>query len=267
MLTPIDYVFGSIVLFLYTYYAWRTISQQTVQIKPKYLMLGLAVLIVLIAINYSFTNLFIRFAITTLILTITNMVIYKNAVKQGLLLSAFSQLILLGGEFTYVFIFMVCSKFFSFPEMDTTYGKFLSNVAVAFFATLILNIPFVKNTCRKLITKYDKINNIQMIIPISILMISVNILLALVYSRIDNLMLLTINTILILIYTFIIISALRDRNKFIEVKEENKDLVVHLNEYEEILVTQRRRNHESKTELVVVRDLFKKKEYKFENIE
>ena len=36
---------------------------------------------------------------------------------------------------------MVCSKSFSFPEMDTTYGKFLANVAVAFFATLILNIP------------------------------------------------------------------------------------------------------------------------------
>lgn len=262
MLTPIDYVFGGIVLLLYIYYAWKTISQQSIRIKGKYLFLWLALLIILIAINFSFTNIFLRFTVSTLILTIANMVIYKNSIKQGLLLSTFSQLILLGGEFTYVFIFMVCSKSFSFPEMDTTYGKFLANVAVAFFATLILNIPFVKNTCRKLITKYDKINNIQMIIPISILMISVNILLALVYSRIDNLMLLTINTILILIYTFIIISALRDRNKFIEVKEENKDLVVHLNEYEEILVTQRRRNHESKTELVVVRDLFKKKEYK-----
>ena len=74
-------------------------------------------------------------------------------------------------------------------------------------------------------------------------------------------MLLAINSILILIYTFIIVSALRDKNKFIEVKEENRDLVVHLDEYEDILVTQRRRNHESKTELIVVRNLFKQNEY------
>lgn len=261
MLTPIDYIVGGIVLLLYIYYAWKTISQQNVKIKGRYLFLWLALLIILIAINYSFTNIFLRFTISTLILTIANMIIYKNSIKQGLLLSTLSQLILLGGEFCCLFIIMIASKIYTIPSLDTMYGALFSNVAVAFFAALILNIPFVKKTCRKLITKYDKINNIQMIIPISILMISVNILLALVYSRVDNLMLLTINSILILIYTFIIVSALRDKNKFIEVKEENRDLVAHLDEYEDILVTQRRRNHESQTELVVVRNLFERKEY------
>ena len=261
MLTPIDYIVGGIVLLLYIYYAWKTISQQNVKIKGRYLFLWLALLIILIAINYSFTNIFLRFTISTLILTIANMIIYKNSIKQGLLLSTLSQLILLGGEFCCLFIIMIASKIYTIPSLDTMYGALFSNVAVAFFAALILNIPFVKKTCRKLITKYDKINNIQMIISISILMISANILLALVYSRVDNLMLLAINSILILIYTFIIVSALRDKNKFIEVKEENRDLVAHLDEYEDILVTQRRRNHESQTELVVVRNLFERKEY------
>ena len=261
MLTPIDYIVGGIVLLFYIYYAWKTISQQPVKIKGRYLFLWLSLLLILIAINYSFTNIFLRFTISTLILTVANMIIYKNSIKQGLLLSALSQLILLGGEFCCLFILIIAGKIYPIPALDTMYGVLFSNIAVAFFAILILNIPFVKNTCRKLITKYDKINNIQMIIPISILMISVNILLALVYSRVDNLMLLAINSILILIYTFIIVSALRDKNKFIEVKEENRDLVVHLDEYEDILVTQRRRNHESKTELIVVRNLFKQNEY------
>lgn len=261
MLTPIDYIVGGIVLLFYIYYAWKTISQQPVKIKGRYLFLWLSLLLILIAINYSFTNIFLRFTISTLILTVANMIIYKNSIKQGLLLSALSQLILLGGEFCCLFILIIAGKIYPIPALDTMYGVLFSNIAVAFFAILILNIPFVKKTCRKLITKYDKINNIQMIIPISILMISVNILLALVYSRVDNLMLLAINSILILIYTFIIVSALRDKNKFIEVKEENRDLVVHLDEYEDILVTQRRRNHESKTELIVVRNLFKQNEY------
>ena len=261
MLTPIDYVVGNIVLILYTYYAWKTISKQSIQIKAKYLLLTSALIMIFSIINWSFTNDFLRIIFITLILTLANMIIYKNSIKQGILLSALSQLILLGGEFGYAFIVMLGGKIFPIPKIDTMFGSLFANVVIVLLAVLIINIPFVKKTCRKLITKYDKINNIQMIIPISILMISVNILLALVYSRIDNLMLLTINTILILIYTFIIVSALRDKNKFIEVKEENRDLVVHLDEYEDILVTQRRRNHESKTELIVVRNLFKQNEY------
>lgn len=261
MLTPIDYVVGNIVLILYTYYAWKTISKQSIQIKAKYLLLTSALIMIFSIINFSLTNLFTRFTITTLILTIANMIIYKNSIKQSLLLSMISQLILLAGEFVYVFIIIMAGNLLPVPSIDTMFGTLISNIGVAVVATIILNIPFVKKTCRKLITKYDKINNIQMIIPISILMISVNILLALVYSRVDNLMLLAINSILILIYTFIIVSALRDKNKFIEVKEENRDLVVHLDEYEDILVTQRRRNHESKTELIVVRNLFKQNEY------
>jgi len=261
MLTPIDYIVGNIVLILYTYYAWKTISQQSIQIKAKYLLLTSALIMIFSIINFSLTNLFTRFTITTLILTIANMIIYKNSIKQSLLLSMISQLILLAGEFVYVFIIIMAGNLLPVPSIDTMFGTLISNIGVAVVATIILNIPFVKKTCRKLITKYDKINNIQMIIPISILMISVNILLALVYSRVDNLMLLAINSILILIYTFIIVSALRDKNKFIEVKEENRDLVVHLDEYEDILVTQRRRNHESKTELIVVRNLFKQNEH------
>ena len=261
MLTPIDYVIGNVVLILYTYYAWQTISQQSIQIKIKYLLLTSALIMIFSIINWSFTNDFLRIVFITLILTLANMIIYKNSVKQGILLSALSQLMLLGGEFAYSFIVMLGGKILTIPKIDTMLGTLFANVVIVLLAFLILNLPIVKKTCRKLITKYDKINNIQMIIPISILMISVNILLALVYSRIDNLMLLTINSILILIYTFIIVSALRDKNKFIEVKEENRDLVAHLDEYEDILVTQRRRNHESQTELVVVRNLFERKEY------
>ena len=261
MLTPIDYVLGNIVLILYTYYAWKTISQQSIQIKAKYLLLASALIMIFSIINFSFTNIFLRFVFITLMLTITNMVIYKNSIKQALLLSTLSQLLLFGGEVLFLFIVIIGNNFLSIPSINDLLGNIIPNVIIPMLAILVLNIPFIKNTCRKLITKYDKISTLQMIIPISILMISVNILLALVYSRVDNLMLLAINSILILIYTFIIVSALRDKNKFIEVKEENRDLVVHLDEYEDILVTQRRRNHESKTELIVVRNLFKQNEY------
>ena len=55
MLTPIDYVIGNFVLILYTYYAWQTISQQTIQIKIKYLLLASALIMIFSIINFSLT--------------------------------------------------------------------------------------------------------------------------------------------------------------------------------------------------------------------
>lgn len=258
MLKPIDYIIGNMVLILYTYYAWRKISHQTIKVKWIYVILTSLLIMILSIINFTFTNIFIRFAITTFILTIANMVIYKNQIKQALLLSMISQLILFGGEICYVFIIMLTCKLFPIPTIDKLFGALLSNLIIVIFSIFILNIPFIKQKCEKLLTKYNKGAKFQIIIPISILMISINILIASIYFKVDNIILLTINTILILLYTFIIVSSLKDKSLFIEVKEENLELSTHLKEYEEILSQQQRNNHESKTELAVVRNLLKK---------
>ena len=63
------------------------------------------------------------------------------------------------------------------------------------------------------------------------------------------------NSALMLFYAYVIYCALKNQNQIIIVKEENKELTHHLYEYENILIKQRRKNHESKTELVVARDL------------
>lgn len=258
MLKPIDYIIGNMVLILYTYYAWRKISHQTIKVKWIYVILTSLLIMILSIINFTFTNIFIRFAITTFILTIANIIIYQNKFKQALLLSMISQLILFSGELICLFLVILSTKYFSIQSIETLFGSIFSNIFIAILATVLINIPIVRTKCNNIFTKYNKVNNIQIIIPITILIITINILLALIYFKVDNLILLSINTTLVLLYTFIILSSLKDKNLFMEVKEENKELSTHLKEYEEILSQQQRNNHESKTELAVVRNLLKK---------
>ena len=134
MLKPIDYIIGNMVLILYTYYAWRKISHQTIKVKWIYVILTSLLIMILSIINFTFTNIFIRFAITTFILTIANMVIYKNQIKQALLLSMISQLILFGGEICYVFIIMLTCKLFPIPTIDKLFGALLSNLIIVIFS-------------------------------------------------------------------------------------------------------------------------------------
>lgn len=258
MLKPIDYIIGNMVLILYTYYAWRKISHQTIKVKWIYVILTSLLIMILSIINFTFTNIFIRFAITTFILTIANIIIYQNKFKQALLLSMISQLILFSGELICLFLVILSTKYFSIQSIETLFGSIFSNIFIAILATVLINIPIVRTKCNNIFTKYNKVNNIQIIIPITILIITINILLALIYFKVDNLILLSINTTLVLLYTFIILSSLKDKNLFMEAKEENKELSTHLKEYEEILSQQQRNNHESKTELAVVRNLLKK---------
>ena len=258
MLKPIEYMIGYIVLILCTFYIWNKISKQTFKIRFIYVFLVSVVIIILSLINYMFTNIFIRFAITTLILTGANMVIYKNTIKTSLLLTMISQFIFFIGEIICLLFIMLSADILNITSPDILFGTIFPNIFISLFAIFIINIKSVNQKCQNTLTKYNKVNNFQIIIPISILIVSINILLALIYFKVDNLILLSINTILVLLYTFIILTSLKDKNLFMEAKEENKELSTHLKEYEEILSQQQRNNHESKTELAVVRNLLKK---------
>ena len=246
----------------YLFYSWEILKVKNLQLSKYNRVLFFFILVLILSINYLYINRFFGLMILIMILTMLNMLMYRHSLKTAFLIVMFSEAIAILGELLCAFVFFGTQSVLNKSIDIEIFGFSLVNLFVPLFSILLIKMPYVQLLKKKIISTDNKLENYQIIIPIGILIVSISILIGAVYFHIDGFILLVLNSLLLLIYFIIIISALRDRNKFIEVKEENKDLVVHLNEYEEILVTQRRRNHESKTELVVVRDLFKKKEYK-----
>lgn len=183
------------------------------------------------------------------------MLIYHNSLKTAFLTVVFSESIAILGEVTCAFLYYGAKELFDVNININTGGFNLFNLFVPLFSVLLIHFPFIKKLKEKIIISDNKLENYQIIIPIIILMTSFNVLVATVYFRIDGLLLLVANCLLVFVYLIIIINALKDKNQIIIVKEENKELTHHLREYENILIKQRRKNHESKTELVVVRDM------------
>ena len=246
----------------YLFYSWKILKVKNLQLSKYNRVLFFFILVLILSINYLYINRFFGLMILIMILTMLNMLMYRHSLKTAFLIVMFSEAIAILGELLCAFVFFGTQSVLN-KSIDIEISGFsLVNLFVPLFSILLIKMPYVQLLKKKIISTDNKLENYQIIIPIGILIVSISILIGAVYFHIDGFILLVLNSLLLLIYFIIIISALRDRNKFIEVKEENKDLVVHLNEYEEILVTQRRRNHESKTELVVLRNLFKKKEYK-----
>lgn len=245
----------------YLFYSWEVLKIKKMAI-PKLLYFFLfLMLVVILSINYLYISRFLGLVLLIVILTMFNMLIYNNSLKVSFLTVIMSETIAILGELLCAFLFFSTNALFKLSLDINISSTSIVNLFVPVFSILLIKIPLIKKLKNKILIHDNKLENHQIIFPIIVLMISINILLAAVYIRIDGIILLIVNCFLMLVYFIIIINALRDKNKFIEVKEENRDLVTHLDEYEDILVTQRRRNHESQTELVVVRNLFERKEY------
>ena len=245
----------------YLFYSWEVLKIKRMTIpKALYFFLFL-ILVIILSINYLYISRFLGLVLLIIILTMFNMLIYNNSLKNSFLTVVMSETVAILGELLCAFLFFGTNTLFKLSLDVNISSTSLVNLFVPIFSILLIKMSLIQKLKNKILIQNNKLENHQIIFPIIVLMISINILLAAVYIRIDGIILLIVNCFLMLVYFIIIISALRDKNKFIEVKEENRDLLVHLDEYEDILVTQRRRNHESKTELIVVRNLFEKKEY------
>lgn len=245
----------------YLLYSWEVLKIKKMIIPKRLYFFLFLMLVIILSINYLYVSRFLGLVLLIIILTMFNMLIYNNSLKISFLTVIMSETIAILGELLCAFLFLSTNALFKLSLDINISSTSIVNLFVPVFSTLLIKMPLIQKLKDKILIHDNKLENHQIIFPIIVLMISINVLLAAVYIRIDGIILLIMNCFLMLVYFIIIINALRDKNKFIEVKEENRDLVVHLDEYEDILVTQRRRNHESKTELVVVRDLFEKKEY------
>ncbi len=245
----------------YLFYSWEVLKIKRMTISKGLYFFLFLILVIILSINYLYISRFLGLVLLIIILTMFNMLIYNNSLKNSFLTVVMSETVAILGELLCAFLFFGTNTLFKLSLDVNISSTSLVNLFVPIFSILLIKMSLIQKLKNKILIQNNKLENHQIIFPIIVLMISINILLAAVYIRIDGIILLIVNCFLMLVYFIIIISALRDKNKFIEVKEENRDLLVHLDEYEDILVTQRRRNHESKTELIVVRNLFEKQEY------
>ncbi|MBS7020400.1 MAG: GHKL domain-containing protein [Firmicutes bacterium] len=249
---------SSVILTFYAFYTWKILYNQNVKLKLWKKVLAFMLVVGFSIVNYVYINRFISIIVLTIFLTFINYYLYRDSLKISILTTVIAQLILTAGEVLFVLIVVGLQNIMNINSVIEKTGTLMANVFICVFALIILNCKTIQKLCERIIGRTNKINSIQIIVPLMILIISLNLLLAQSYYKVNGVVLLIINTLLLIIYTYIIVRAFKEKNKYIEVQAENKELSSHLTEYEQILSKQRRTNHENKTELIVIRDMIHK---------
>lgn len=206
--------------------------------------------------NYFFIDKALSTFTMFMIVTMINYLLYHNSLLMTVISSFLLILVGFTSDAIFGLILLILSEFGLIQNDVLVYaGSILPNVIIPVISFIIVLCFPLKKIYEYFLKKFARITDAQILFFLGFLIASINLLTISIFREMNRISLFFFNSALMLFYAYVIYCALKNQNQIIIVKEENKELTHHLHEYENILIKQRRKNHENKTELVVVRDM------------
>lgn len=241
-------------------YVWSKFHNEKINFKNYRLYLCFVIMVTVGLITYFKANAYIRMIIDISLFCVCNYFIFKKMLNETLVSTIYSALIL---SISDVITAVIVMLFFEINSNSISGDIFLSacgNLLTAIVFILICNLKIVKKIYYKLIGFTNIINPKILITIFMLVMISINFLMATIYYKLNAILIGLINSILLLTYSYITYRSINEKNNSLIIKAENESLMESLNEYENMVDRQRVDNHENKNQLLIIKNMIKKKD-------
>lgn len=256
----IDDILGGIVMAIANIYMWHKLHNQKINFKNYKVYVSIIFISIICIFNYYFVNNYIKILTILVASFIGNCFLFKRKDTSNIFVSIISELIILLSEL------MISIVAFTILNLDMNFvssnyfGSLIINILIGFMSVILVNISFFK----KLLNFLQKItSNIPKNIIISIfalLIIICNFLLAISYYKIETKYVLIFDTVMIIIYSFIVFKMLEQKNRYIKISNKYNMTNTTLKELEQNVTRLKITNHENKNQLLTIRNMIKKGE-------
>lgn len=246
-------------------YIWHRLLEKKLNFKDYRLYISLFSLMIIALINYFNVNPYIRITVITLALMLFFRFLFKENLQKCIITPIFSQMLVMISEMIFVVITCIIFNFDNQDIINTQFGKLFSNVIISILAMLLIKIPALKKIYYFLLKITDKIKSRQLIVISFVLIIISNLLVGILYYKIEFRYLLILNTFLTLFCAFIVMYSFRTKNNYIKVYDKYNTTLNSLKEYEDILDRYRVSNHENKNQLLTIRNMLSRSNKKVIN--
>lgn len=256
----IDDILGGIVMAIANIYMWHKLHNQKVSFKNYKVYVSIIFISIICIFNYYFVNNYIKILTILVASFIGNCFLFKRKDTSNIFVPIISELIILLSEL------MISIVAFTILNLDMNFvssnyfGSLIINILIGFMSVILVNISFFK----KLLNFLQKItSNIPKNIIISIfalLIIICNFLLAISYYKIETKYVLIFDTVMIIIYSFIVFKMLEQKNRYIKISNKYNMTNTTLKELEQNVTRLKITNHENKNQLLTIRNMIKKGE-------
>lgn len=256
----IDDILGGIVMAIANIYMWHKLHNQKISFKNYKVYVSIIFISIICIFNYYFVNNYIKILTILVAFFIGNCFLFKRKDTSNIFVPIISELIILLSEL------MISIVAFTILNLDMNFvssnyfGSLIINILIGFMSVILVNISFFK----KLLNFLQKItSNIPKNIIISIfalLIIICNFLLAISYYKIETKYVLIFDTVMIIIYSFIVFKMLEQKNRYIKISNKYNMTNTTLKELEQNVTRLKITNHENKNQLLTIRNMIKKGE-------
>ena len=256
----IDDILGGIVMAIANIYMWHKLHNQKISFKNYKVYVSIIFISIICIFNYYFVNNYIKILTILVASFIGNCFLFKRKDTSNIFVPIISELIILLSErMISIVAFTILNLDMNFVSSNY-FGSLIINILIGFMSVILVNISFFK----KLLNFLQKItSNIPKNIIISIfalLIIICNFLLAISYYKIETKYVLIFDTVMIIIYSFIVFKMLEQKNRYIKISNKYNMTNTTLKELEQNVTRLKITNHENKNQLLTIRNMIKKGE-------
>ncbi len=241
-------------------FVWSRFYSEKINYRNVFLYLCIIILSMLGMLNHLYVNVFVRTIIVTFLMCFCNWLVFKKKIIQTIVSTMYGQFILVFADAIFIALCILLFNGDMSYVKDNLFDTFLANIFVAIIYLLICNNLFIINFYHKIVFLTNKIRMKNIILVCVILIISVNFLTSVVYFYLKPVYVIIVNCILLFVYSFIIYRAINEKNNSMIVKAQNDSLMSSLHQYEDMVDRQRVDNHENKNQLLIIKNMIKKKD-------
>lgn len=249
---------SSILCSIIEIYIIKKIINQKFLTKIKTILLSISILITYHFFSYLLTNSYVRIILLNVLLMMITKFIYKEKLSKSIFAAFFTWLILLISEVICMIVTYNILKIDIETIQTTPFFHIIFNIIIYFLCYIIINIKPLQETLKKIINKFQVINNKNIILVTLIICILFSLCSYYIYVEEKSEYFLILNLIILIIYAIIIISISNEKEKNYEMKKNIENISENLIEYEKMLDYQRVANHENKNQLLVIKGMLKK---------
>lgn len=241
-------------------YMWSKLYDEKIDYKNLKNYLILIMLIIFTSFNYIFVNNFIKIFTVMIALVLSNYYIFKRNLNETIVAPIITQFLIFISEFILSIIAYFIFSLTSTDLMSICYGTIGINIIICSITILLSKLKCVKKLYEFLIKITDNISSKVLILVLSIVMIMANFYAASQYYEMDSKYILIINSSFTIIYSFIVIKMLEQKNRYIKMNNKYNMTNTTLKELEQNVSRLKITNHENKNQLLTIRNMIKKGE-------
>ena len=241
-------------------YMWNKLHDEKIDFKNYKVYLVGIVLSILLILNFSFINSYLRILTLVIVMILCNYLLFPKEKNANIVVPIIGEFILIISEVIISILFFIMLKIEGNDFLVLYAGTIIGNFTIGLNSILLVNLKIFKKITDKVTDVISNINKNILIIVLGILIIIINFLLAIPYYKIKTAYIIVFNAITIVVYSFIVFKMFEEKSRYIKMNNKYNMTNTTLKELEQNVTRLKITNHENKNQLLTIRNMIKKGE-------